>query len=440
MNTHPSVPDQNSSKDPTKGPAQGPADGSTHAGVGVPEPPGEADLVVVHSPEDLVAAVPYLVGFPPEQSLVVVALRRSGRRQRLGMVARFDLPPVGPRRIRGEEGSAGAIRALVRQVVDVLRRDSPEQVVLLIYDDAPCTMVPVWQRLVTRLEAAFRAVDVPVMDAMHVAGRRFRSYRCTDPGCCPPEGRPLDPESSEVAAEFVARGSSPLASRAALHAMVQPREPEERAAAEAAAAVELGRLERTDHLAPTWRSWQTVSLRLVQQVTDRYAAGETGMDGQEAGRLLAALSDLPVRDAACLRFTAWPRGEDLDGDSQAGAGQDRAARVLTRMDELLADLPDATGGADDTVSSTLARDLALERFWLDLATSCDGRLALAPLTLLAIHVWSRGHGALAVAAVQRALAIDPRYRLAALLDQTLSLAVRPGGGRPRPRPNLRRVS
>jgi hypothetical protein len=323
----------------------------------------------------------------------------------------------------------------VRQVVEVLRRDAPDQVVLLVYDDAPCTMVPVWQRLVTRLEAAFRAVDVPVMDAMHVAGRRFRSYRCTDPGCCPPEGRPLDPESSEVAAEFVARGSSPLASREALHAMVLPRDPEAGAAAEAAAAVELARLERTDHQDPAWRSWQTASLRLVQQVTDRYVAGETGMDGLEAGRLLAALRDLPIRDAACLRFTSWARGGHREGDDQDGA-----APVLTRTDELLADLPDETVGADEPVSSMLARDRALERFWLDLATSCDGRLALAPLTLLGVHVWSQGHGALALAAAQRALAIDPHYRLAALLEQALSLAVRPGGGRPRPRPNLRRVS
>jgi hypothetical protein len=257
MHPHPSAPDQNPSQDPLHGPTRGPAKhpaqhptGPAHAGGGVSERSGEADLVVVHSPEDLVAAVPYLVGFPPEQSLVVVALRRSGRRQRLGMVARFDLPPIGPRRIRGEEGSAGAIRALVRQVVEVLGRDAPDQVVLLVYDDAPCTMVPVWQRLVTRLETAFRAVDVPVADAMHVAGRRYRSYRCIDPGCCPPEGRPLDPESSEVAAEFVARGSSPLASREALHAMVQPRDPDARAATEAAAALELARLERTDHQAP----------------------------------------------------------------------------------------------------------------------------------------------------------------------------------------------
>jgi hypothetical protein len=217
--------------------------------------------------------------------------------------------------------------------------------------------------------------------------------------------------------------------------MVQPRDADACAAAEAAAAVELARLEGTDHQDPAWRSWQSACLRLVQQVADRYVAGATGMDGDEAGRLLAALRDLPVRDAACLRFTSWARGGHREGDDQDGA-----AGVLTRMDELVAGLPDEAVGVDEPVPSMLARDQALERFWLDLATSCDGRLALAPLTLLGVHVWSRGHGALALAAVQRALAIDPHYRLAVLLDRALSLAVRPGGQAPRPRPNLRRVS
>jgi hypothetical protein len=406
MQPPPSVPDQNPAQDGPSG------------------PPDERPLIVVHSSEDLVAAVPYLVGFPPEQSLVVIAMRGGGRRQRLGMVARFDLPPVGPRRGRGEEGSAGAIRALVGQVVDVLSRDAPEGVVVLVYDDQPCAMVPVWQRLVTRLQSGFRGAGVQVMDALHVSGARFRSYRCTDPGCCPPEGRPLDPQSSVVAAEFVARGSSPMASRAALHALVQPRHADTCAEVEAAAGAELARLARADRRGERWRSWQAASIRLVHEVSGRYLAGESGIDAQEAGRLLAGLSDLPVRDAACLAFTSWVHGQHDDLRAPAGA------EPVTRMNELLAELPDRGARTDDRRSSVLARDEALDRFWLDLATSCDGQLAVAPLTLLGVHVWSQGHGALALAATQRALAIDPHYRLAGLLDRALFHAIRPGAGEP----------
>src|SRR5512133_1479217 len=102
MHPDPSLPERNTSHDRT----QDPASRSTHAPTQQADPglvasPEDTALIVVHSSEDLVAAVPYLVGFPPEQSLVVVAMRRSGRRQRLGLVARFDLPPVGPRRVRG---------------------------------------------------------------------------------------------------------------------------------------------------------------------------------------------------------------------------------------------------------------------------------------------------------------------------------------------------
>ena len=62
-------------------------------------------------------------------------------------------------------------------------------------------------------------------------------------------------------------------------------------------------------------------------------------------------------------------------------------------------------------------------------TCCDGPLAVPPLTLLGMHAWAQGNGALALVAAERALAIDPRYRLAKLLDQTLYLGVRPGGRR-----------
>ena len=73
------------------------------------------------------------------------------------------------------------------------------------------------------------------------------------------------------------------------------------------------------------------------------------------------------------------------------------------------------------------RDRALDAFWRDLATSCDGSLAVAPLTLLGMHVWWRGIGAFAKVAVERALDLNPGSRMARLLDQALALWVRPAG-------------
>jgi hypothetical protein len=393
-------------------------------------PPDEPAPIVVRGSDDLVAAVPHLVGFAPEHSLVAISVRGDGRRVRLGLVARFDLPPAG-RRPRGKEGSAAAVGALAREVVDVLSKDSPRQVVLLVYDTIPCALAAPWQRLVDRLHAGFDEVDVPILDALYVCGQRFRSYRCTDPLCCPADGRPVDPAGSAVNAEFIARGSSPLPNRAALHAVVQPGDQARCAAVEAEAAAVLTAMKGCwgDEPDPRWQAWQAESLQLVRQVADRYLTGEPGM-GHDAGRVLAGLCDVPVRDAAAMAFTSWARGwrseeepeDDVEADGFAG----------TRMAELIEALEPRDDDAALQVLTAAERDRALTRFWLDLATSCDGPLAVPPLTLLGMHVWSQGNGALSLAAVERALAIDPRYRLARLLDQALSLGVRPGTGGERP--------
>ena len=51
----------------------------------------------------------------------------------------------------------------------------------------------------------------------------------------------------------------------------------------------------------------------------------------------------------------------------------------------------------------------------------------APLTVLASFTWWRGDGALTRIALDRALAVDPDYRLARLLSRMVDLAIRPFG-------------
>jgi hypothetical protein len=52
-------------------------------------------------------------------------------------------------------------------------------------------------------------------------------------------------------------------------------------------------------------------------------------------------------------------------------------------------------------------------------------LSPGPLTVLAHVVWWQGDGALARTALDRALAVDPDYRLAALLERMVDIAARP---------------
>ncbi|HET8615574.1 MAG TPA: DUF4192 domain-containing protein [Actinomycetales bacterium] len=407
MSTSPSAPVPASTPDP----ASEPATRDTVASPGTDEP------VVVRSCEDLVAAVPYLVGFPPEHSLVLVSLRRRGSRLRLGLVARFDLPDSGS----GPRGRVpAAVHELVEQAVQVVLRDEPEQVVALVFDSRPCSLDAPWRRLVRLLSEGFEAADVAVLDAVHVSGDRFRSYRCDDPTCCPPEGRPAARCGPAVAA-LVARGSAPLPSRAALHEAVQASDKARAAAVEKAARRHQARIGSCwgDLSTSRWRSWQLESLRLMQEVAGRYLAGSGALGDEEAGRIVAALCDIAVRDAAVVLLSSWGGGADGDDEPLSGPGE--------RMSELVRQGRQPASGSTPMTPVGPARDQLLDAFWLDLATSCDGLLAVPPLTLLGVHVWTQGEGALALAAVERALRIDPSYRFARLLDEALQLGVRPTG-------------
>src|SRR6476469_8558812 len=110
-------------------------------------------VVTARGPADLVAAVPYLVGFVPTDSIVVVSLR--GPRLRLGLVARLDLPD--PAHV--EEAAAS--------LAQFVHRDGPRQAVVLVYDEQPWALLGgrPRQSLVDALEAALLRHDVPVREA-----------------------------------------------------------------------------------------------------------------------------------------------------------------------------------------------------------------------------------------------------------------------------------
>ncbi len=81
---------------------------------------------------------------------------------------------------------------------------------------------------------------------------------------------------------------------------------------------------------------------------------------------------------------------------------------------------------DRALQLALGQDAAAaETLW----TACTRRalppLNAAPATLLAVSAWLRGDGAMANIALTRALAGDPRYRLARLLAQGLAACLPP---------------
>lgn len=345
-------------------------------------------VVRVRSTADLVASVPYLVGFTPRHSVVIVSLR--GPHLRCGMVARVDLPPA-------QDDLSDSVDALVAALVPPIVRDGAAQVAVVVHDDAP------WdpeQRphewVVDRLEDAFGEFGITVKEAAYVGDERFWSYTCALDACCPAAGRALaELDGGIVPATFVAEGRAPATDRAAVVAQVSPRGPLLSAAVGSVA-------ERESRWRGTDRRQEV--LKVFETLVARRMDGGVTATPDEAGLVLAGLVDVHVRDAVAQRHCAWLGDLGPQDANLRSPGHEPPSARSERGDPWA-----------DPVTAVLQ----------DLATCCDGDWAVAPLTLLALQHWQAGQGALANACIDRALALDPAYRMARLAEQLLRAGVPP---------------
>lgn len=213
------------------------------------------------SPGDIVATVPSLCGFLPQDSLVLLSLR--GPRRRLGLTIRVDLPPP--------EAVVPVVAALVDRVV----QDGGSSAVLVLYASTPDAA------LALAVQDCCSAAGVAVAEALHVTDGCWTSYLCSGP-CCPPSGTPVGEAPALVRAEHALDGRSVLASREDLvHALAAPLEPVD--------LTEVGESwAATDPLAA-----RTRALALAREALGKVAAP---LAPSTAAVLGVALHDVRVRD------------------------------------------------------------------------------------------------------------------------------------------------
>ena len=144
-------------------------------------------MTTLTSPDDLLAAIPFLIGYHPENSLVLVSLKED----QVGMAMRVDFPQdIAPEsydllasHIIREEASAVLIVAYIsEEIVD------PDPVL-------------------TNVCAALVRAQIEIKESLIVRGKRYRSMMCSDFSCCPPEGSEIPPlDTSRIAVEHVIAG------------------------------------------------------------------------------------------------------------------------------------------------------------------------------------------------------------------------------------------
>jgi Domain of unknown function (DUF4192) len=179
---------------PSSGPGPGPGFGSGF-GTGFGTRSARPTLRL-REPADVLAAIPYLVGFHPSNSVVTLALRGN----QMVFCSRGDLPTA--------YDSRDEIRDAVDRLVQVVSKQRPDAAILVGYGPAEQAR-PILEALRTELER--RRVEVREM--LRAEDGRYWSLFCDTPSCCPPEGSRYDATSSEVAATATLLGLAVLPDR-----------------------------------------------------------------------------------------------------------------------------------------------------------------------------------------------------------------------------------
>jgi len=139
------------------------------------------------SAHDLITAVPFLIGFHPTNSLVLIAVKDGA----IGLAMRIDLPS----HIDSDE-----IDLLAHHFI----RDQAQAALLVAYMPQERSD---GDSLLISLGAGLIRNGIEIQESLLITGGRYRSIKCRDGMCCPAAGKALPAiEDSAIAAEHVVAG------------------------------------------------------------------------------------------------------------------------------------------------------------------------------------------------------------------------------------------
>lgn len=327
-------------------------------------------------PTELLAAIPFMWGFHPSDSLVVIGLREPPgadppRLPRSCFGARCDLPAAG---------YAPDIETLAGYLVGELTKREADLAIVVAYTNDAALATSVVVPVVRELETA----GIRVHDAVRADGRRWWSYTCDNPSCCPPDGTPYDLSTNRITADAVFAGRRVYANRAELTAMVATRP-------------------------QTRRTMLTATDRAENALAELWADAimSSGEDPEGASGTVVTAGSAVVRD---LMRRLVDRGEPVEDDDAATLSV-YCSNVLVRDAAWL------------TMNQRNAHRLV--EVWREVTQRAVPPYDVAPATLLGFAAWMAGNTALARVAVERALAGDPGYSLARLMAASLTDGVSP---------------
>ncbi|TMR12612.1 DUF4192 domain-containing protein, partial [Nonomuraea zeae] len=216
---------------------------------------------------------------------------------------------------------------------------------------------------------------VHVGEALRAHEGRYWSYVCDLATCCPAQGTPYDPSTSQIAAEATVHGLVALPDREALERTIAPM------------------------TGPVRMAMRHATADAVAEFRERIMA-TTDLDA--FAKQFVAEGLVRVRSA----LATHSEGGRLDDAEAARLGLDLA---ITRV--------------RDEGWTTMQECHAL--LWKDLTRRLEPRFTPPAASLLAMAAWRAGNSVQATIAAERALAIDPDYSMANLLMHALQNLLSP---------------
>lgn len=244
--------------------------------------------LTIANPGELADVIPYLLGFHPQASVVLVGLHDRS----VVVTARIDLAELD-------------IRA-TKELLEILSRNSCQSVVLALYDE--CSSAPRLPHsdIIAQLTQACDAETIHVVEALLVSGDRFYSYLCEGSECCPSEGQPLQRQTSVAVAAATYAGMVALDSREEVGRLLEPYENQVRDLLEphlAQAENEMMKASLDDALGKFRRYW----LRRLKNWDENIACGTAELADlapDEIAGMLVAIAETSIRDEIWLLIDA----------------------------------------------------------------------------------------------------------------------------------------
>lgn len=241
-----------------------------------------AGRVRLSDPGELIAAVPHLLGFHPQDSVVLLALHGK----QLGLTLRADLVDIEQASLLGEQ-----------MLVPLARQGPTGAVLVVIGGELTPDGDPPRRALVEVLDQVFSGAGIPLAHvAWAAATAGGASWRCYDDPTC--AGTVVDPAATPLAAATVAAGAVTYRSREEIAGLLAADDP-------AALRRRVALLRAADAEHPMGAAVRAQRLTRLAELRRQAAAGDIELSDGTVAEVASALCDHRVRDA-CLSWCTGP--------------------------------------------------------------------------------------------------------------------------------------